>query len=91
MPIPVKSVKKTVSLKRVKEKNLFDKSPRKAPPRKRAKKEIDTKGYMRMVAQKAYELFEQRGQQHGYDQEDWYQAERFVQQEFIIENKGIGE
>ncbi len=30
------------------------------------------------VAQKAYELFVARGCAHGYDVEDWYQAERIV-------------
>ncbi len=30
------------------------------------------------VAQKAYELFVARGCAHGYDAEDWFQAERIV-------------
>jgi hypothetical protein len=28
------------------------------------------------VAQRAYERYQQRGGQHGSDQDDWYQAER---------------
>lgn len=30
------------------------------------------------VAQVAYELFERRGRMHGYDLEDWIEAERIV-------------
>jgi hypothetical protein len=35
-----------------------------------------------IVAIKAYELFERRGGQHGFDQEDWFQAEQLVRQGF---------
>ncbi len=31
-----------------------------------------------IIRMRAYELFEQRGQQHGYDLEDWLQAEAEV-------------
>lgn len=31
------------------------------------------------VARRAYELFEQRGREHGRDLDDWYQAERELQ------------
>ena len=30
------------------------------------------------IAKRAYELYEQRGWQHGYDREDWFQAEKEV-------------
>lgn len=30
------------------------------------------------IARKAYELFSHRGQQHGLDKEDWFEAERQV-------------
>ncbi|MCA9473861.1 MAG: DUF2934 domain-containing protein [Nitrospira sp.] len=30
------------------------------------------------IAKRAYELFEQRDRQHGYDREDWFQAEHDV-------------
>ncbi len=30
------------------------------------------------VAKVAYELFERRGRKHGYDQQDWFDAERIV-------------
>jgi hypothetical protein len=30
------------------------------------------------IAQKAYELYEQRGRTHGHDVEDWLEAERLV-------------
>ncbi len=33
------------------------------------------------VARKAYELFEQRGGEHGHDVDDWLEAERLVTEE----------
>ena len=33
------------------------------------------------VAKVAYELFERRGCTHGQDQQDWFEAERFVRQQ----------
>ena len=30
------------------------------------------------IARAAYELFEQRGNVHGFDQQDWFEAERIV-------------
>ena len=32
------------------------------------------------VARMAFELYEQRGRQHGYDWEDWFAAEQIVRQ-----------
>lgn len=32
------------------------------------------------IARVAYELFEQRGREHGHDFEDWVEAERIVRQ-----------
>ena len=43
---------------------------------------LSNEEYCRKVADKAYELFERRGYQHGYDREDWFQAERLVQEGF---------
>ncbi len=33
------------------------------------------------VARKAYELFDQRGGEHGHDVDDWLEAERLVVEE----------
>ena len=33
------------------------------------------------IAQKAYELYEQRGGGHGYDLDDWLAAERSIREE----------
>ena len=33
------------------------------------------------VAQRAYELYQARGGEHGYDQEDWYEAEHQIEAE----------
>ena len=30
------------------------------------------------ISRRAYERFEERGQEHGHDQEDWFEAERDV-------------
>src|SRR5687768_15158905 len=32
------------------------------------------------IARRAYQLYEERGREHGRDQEDWYQAERELRQ-----------
>jgi hypothetical protein len=42
--------------------------PVKQPPQDREEK----------IRQKAYELFEKRGCQHGRAQEDWYEAEKWL-------------
>ena len=35
------------------------------------------------IAQVAYALFEQRGFEHGHDQEDWLRAEQIVHQRLL--------
>lgn len=35
------------------------------------------------VARKAHELYQQRGEEHGHDLEDWLTAERLVQEELL--------
>lgn len=35
------------------------------------------------VARKAYELYQQRGEEHGHDLQDWLTAERLVQEELL--------
>jgi hypothetical protein len=35
------------------------------------------------VARKAYELYQQRGEEHGHDLDDWATAERLVQEELL--------
>ena len=37
--------------------------------------------YIQMVEKKAYDLYEKRGCEHGYDLEDWFEAERLVEDE----------
>ena len=39
---------------------------------------ISPEEFHQRVACKAYELFVQRGYQHGYHQQDWQEAERLV-------------
>ena len=39
---------------------------------------IDTDALHEMIAKKAYELFANRGCQHGHHEEDWREAERLV-------------
>ncbi len=33
------------------------------------------------IARRAHERFEQRGREHGHDQEDWFEAERLEREE----------
>lgn len=35
-----------------------------------------------LIEKKAYEIFERRGYSHGQDQNDWYEAEKFVKANF---------
>lgn len=35
------------------------------------------------VARQAYELYQQRGEEHGHDLEDWLTAEQLVQEELL--------
>ncbi len=65
------AVKKTTARKKVSE----------------AQNQIDTQSqnfnaedFNAKVANKAYELFERRGYQHGYHIEDWFQAERIIKE-----------
>ena len=50
------------------------------PVVKKVAKEADDRISMsvEMIEKKAYELFEQRGFQHGLDQQDWFEAERII-------------
>ena len=34
--------------------------------------------YIEQIQKKAYELYENRGCEHGYHEEDWHEAERLV-------------
>jgi hypothetical protein len=43
-----------------------------------AQKSIKPEEFYTRVSSKAFELFERRGGQHGYDLEDWFQAERII-------------
>ena len=45
-----------------------------------AQSKMNQEEYARIVALKAYELFERRGFRHGCDVEDWLQAERLIQE-----------
>ena len=40
--------------------------------------------YAQRVEKKAYELYEARGRQDGRDWNDWFEAERIVEQEMIL-------
>ena len=34
-----------------------------------------------MIEKKAFELYEKRGREHGWDQEDWFEAEKLLEDE----------
>ncbi len=46
-------------------------------------KSVDLNIYAQRVEKKAYELFEKRGCQNGYDWDDWFKAEKIVEAEMI--------
>jgi len=48
-------------------------------------KPINAKIYAEMVEKKAYELYEKRGGENGNDWDDWFKAERLVEEEMIKE------
>lgn len=41
----------------------------------------DKKSVEEKVARKAFELYENRGRENGHDQEDWYQAQKMLDEE----------
>ena len=43
----------------------------------------------RLIAGRAYELFEARGGEPGHDQADWYEAERQVDAEQFTEDEPV--
>ena len=44
---------------------------------------VETDVFAQRVEKKAYELYEKRGCQDGYNCDDWLEAERIVEQEMI--------
>ncbi len=38
----------------------------------------DDRAFHQRISEKAYELYEKRGQHHGYDLDDWLSAERAI-------------
>ena len=43
-----------------------------------------------LIRQRAYELFEARGRQHGHELDDWLQAEREVRHHLGLSNRTRG-
>jgi hypothetical protein len=58
------------------------------PIRSDAQHWLEAEEYYDRVARKAYELFEQRGREHGLDVADWLEAERSVEEEL---RQGLGQ
>ena len=54
-----------------------------------AKKEINLEEFVNRIEKKAYELYEQRGCENGRDWEDWFEAQRIVEDE-LCSNKELG-
>ena len=71
-----KKTTKKVSKTSVKAKSSSAK-PRKAT-KKKASRKITQEELNALIAEMAYELFEQRGYMHGDDQADWYEAEKII-------------
>lgn len=49
-----------------------------APVKQALTKEARVSGSHEEIARVAFELFQQRGAVHGFDQQDWFEAERIV-------------
>lgn len=47
------------------------------------------RGKIKMVEKKAYELYEKHGCQHGRDSEDWFEAEKLVEDELRSGKGGL--
>ena len=67
------------TINRVRE--LMKENKSKAAKKKTSRKGVDFDTYVAMVEKKAYELFEQRGRQHGHDLEDWFKAQIVIEEE----------
>ncbi len=64
---------KTVSQLAGRRKGAQNKQSQPVPPLFTSEEELQAR-----IAERAYELFEKRGRQPGYDREDWFQAENDV-------------
>ncbi|MCI0455274.1 MAG: DUF2934 domain-containing protein [Candidatus Dadabacteria bacterium] len=49
-----------------------------SPKRRGGKPKLDDKALYEMIEKKAYELYEERGGEHGKEMDDWLEAERIV-------------
>jgi hypothetical protein len=49
-----------------------------SPKRRGLKSKLDDKALYEMIEKKAYELYEERGGEHGKEMDDWLEAERIV-------------
>lgn len=64
---------KTVSQLAGRRKGVETKQSQPVPPLFTSEEELQAR-----IVKRAYELFEKRERQHGYDREDWFQAEKDV-------------
>lgn len=46
---------------------------------------VDARSFAERVEKKAYELYERRGYKSGQDWQDWFDAEKLVEDEMIAE------
>jgi len=49
-----------------------------AQKKTKSSKTFDPEQQQQTVEEKAYELYENRGYEHGNDQDDWYEAENII-------------
>ena len=62
-------------------KAVVAKAPAKTETKTAVKKSSMPHDFLRRVEYKAYEIYVNRGEEHGNDQHDWYEAERMVRDE----------
>ena len=72
-----KTVKKTMKRSTVKKV-----APKKSSSKSTSFKDMSEEELYNLICSKAYELYLQRGENHGDDHSDWYKAECFVRSKY---------
>ena len=55
-----------------------EREERKSPPDRAGESTLSDEALRQRIAEKAYELYQQQGESHGRDLDDWLEAERLV-------------
>jgi len=75
--------KKAASKKKTAKKAATKKTVKSAP---RPIPKIDLRSFINELNKRAYEIFQQRGESHGSDWDDWFKAEKELKKKYGIVN-----